>query len=61
MTDRDKALTDLLDIVEALTEIVEELNPGANEQIRRIRFLIDRAEKCVNRTIHAGYPTSSSG
>lgn len=50
-TERDKALADLLDIVEVLTEIVQELNPGANEQIRRLRFLIDRAEKCVSRAM----------
>jgi hypothetical protein len=38
------AINDLLDIVEELTNIVEELNPGATEQIRRIRFLTKRAE-----------------
>lgn len=36
MTDRDKALNDLIDVVAVLTLIVEEINPGANEQIRRI-------------------------
>lgn len=45
------ALSDLLDIVEELTRMVEELNPGASEQARRIRFLIERAEKCVNRAM----------
>lgn len=43
------AINDLIDVVEALTALVEEINPGASESIRRIRFLIDRAEKCVTR------------
>jgi hypothetical protein len=60
-TERDKALNDLIDVVASLTLIVEELNPGASEQIRRIRFLIGRAEDCVNRATDAGCPTSSSG
>ena len=51
MTERDKALNDLIDVVASLTLIVEELNPGASEQIRRIRFLIGRAEDCVNRAM----------
>lgn len=41
------AINDLLDIVEELTNMVEELNPGATEQVRRIRFLIQRGEKCA--------------
>lgn len=45
------ALNDLIDVVEALTELVEELNPGATESIRRIRFLIERAEACANRAM----------
>ena len=48
MTERDKALNDLIDVVAVLTLIVEEMNPGANEQIRRIRFLINRAADCVD-------------
>ena len=54
MTEYDKALNDLIDVVASLTLIVEELNPGANEQIRRIRFLIGRAEDCVNRAMADG-------
>lgn len=34
-------MNDLLKIVEELTNLVEELNPGATEQIRRIRLLIE--------------------
>lgn len=45
------AINDLIDIVEELTKMVEELNPGATEQVRRIRFLIGRAEQCVTRAI----------
>jgi len=41
------AINDLLDIVEELTNLVEELNPGATEQIRRIRFLTERASRCA--------------
>ena len=51
MTERDKALNDLIDVVAVLTLIVEEMNPGANEQIRRIRFLINRAADCVDRAL----------
>jgi len=49
--DSQSPICDLLDIVEELTDIVGELNPGANEQIRRIRFLIERAKKCANEVI----------
>ncbi len=45
------ALNDLLDAVEEITSIVEEINPGVNEHIRRIRFLIDRAEKCITKAM----------
>ena len=45
------AINDLIDVVEALTVLVEEINPGATESIRRIRFLIDRAEACANRAM----------
>ena len=41
-------INDLLDIVEQLTDLVEELNPGATEQIRRIRFLTERATRFAN-------------
>ena len=41
------AINDLLDIVEELTNLVEELNPGATEKIRRIRFLTERASRCA--------------
>jgi hypothetical protein len=44
-------VNDLIDIVEELTDIVGELNPGANEQIRRIRFLIERASRNANQTM----------
>lgn len=47
-------LNDLLDIVEELTNMVEELNPGATEQIRRIRFLTGRAESQLNPRDGAG-------
>lgn len=45
--DSHLAINDLLDIVEELTNIVEELNPGAADQVSRVRFLIRRAEKCA--------------
>lgn len=45
--DSHLAINDLLDIVEELTNMVETLNPGATEQVRRVRFLIRRAEKCA--------------
>lgn len=47
MTDT-QPINDLLDIVEELTDMIEELNPGATEQVRRIRFLIGRAERLTN-------------
>ena len=45
------AINDLLDIVEELTNIVAELNPGATEQIRRIRFLTERANICITQSM----------
>lgn len=45
------AINDLLDIVEELTNMVEELNPGATEQVRRIRFLIQRGERCATQAM----------
>lgn len=45
------AVNDLLDIVEELTRLVEELNPGATEQIRRIRFLTERANRCMTQAM----------
>lgn len=45
------AINDLLDIVEELTNIVEELNPGATEQIRRIRLLTERANRCATQAM----------
>lgn len=45
------AINDLLDIVEELTNLVEELNPGATEKIRRIRFLTERAETQASRAM----------
>ena len=45
------ALNDIIDVLEELTILVEELNPGASEQLRRIKFLIDRADKCVSRSM----------
>lgn len=44
----EQPINDILDIVEELTNIVEEINPGATEQVRRIRFLIGRAERLTN-------------
>lgn len=46
-----KAVNDILDVVAELTNMVEEINPGATEQVRRIRFLIDRAEKCMTQAM----------
>ncbi len=45
------AINDLLDIVEEITGMLEELNPGATERVRRIRFLIERAEKCITKAM----------
>ena len=44
-------INDLIDIVEDLTDLVEELDPGACNQIGRIRFLIERASRCANEGI----------
>lgn len=43
-----RALNDLLDAVEDLTTMVEEINPGATEQIRHIRFFLQRADEAIN-------------
>jgi hypothetical protein len=47
--ENDLVINDVLDIIEELTNMVEELNPGATEQVRRIRFLVGRAERLTNR------------
>lgn len=46
-------LSDLLDVVERLTEIVRDLNPGAD--LSSVDFLIDRAD----RTLEAAPGTES--
>lgn len=43
------ALRNLLDIVERLTKMAEEANPGAGEDVRFIRFLIDRVDRNLRR------------
>jgi len=45
------AINDLLDVVEEITGMLEELNPGATGQVRRIRFLIERAERCITKAM----------
>lgn len=42
------ALNDLLDAIEDLTTMVEELNPGATEQVRHVRFFLERADRTIN-------------
>jgi hypothetical protein len=49
MKDSHKALNDLISVAEILTELIVELNPGATNEIARIRFLLERAEQCVAR------------
>jgi len=44
-------LNDYYDAIEELTNIVQELNPGATRQIARIRFMLQRAERTL--TQHA--------
>jgi hypothetical protein len=41
------ALNDILDAVEELASIVRELNPGATEQIRRVKYFLDRADRSI--------------
>jgi hypothetical protein len=41
-------LNDLLDAVEKLAEIVAELNPGRTEDLRFIRFVLQRADRELN-------------
>jgi hypothetical protein len=41
-------LSDLLDVVERLTEIVRDLNPGAD--LSSVDFLIDRADRVLEET-----------
>jgi hypothetical protein len=46
-TETKYAINDLLDAVEALTELVQELNPGATNQIGRIHFLLSRTQRVL--------------
>jgi hypothetical protein len=41
-------LNDLLDIVDKLTEIVSELNPGAQNQLGLVEFIMARVERTLD-------------
>jgi hypothetical protein len=42
-----RTLNDLIDALEELTRLIEELNPGAQGQLDRIKFFVNRADRAV--------------
>lgn len=44
-------LNDLLDIVERLTNMAEDMNPGATQDISFLRFLTERVKRSLSQIV----------
>lgn len=46
-------VNDILEVLDELTTMMRELNPGATEQHRRIAFFLTRVDRSVKETLAA--------